>query len=251
VVSRRIQELHNNNLGKVSDKWSSYLSYYDELFEKLERLPVSLLEIGVQNGGSLETWAKYFQNAKHIIGCDINERCRLLSFDSNNIKVVIGDANLKETYNKILSINDRFDIVIDDGSHRSIDILNSFLLYFALLEPGGIYIVEDTHTLYSNDFGGGVLNEASAYNFFKKMVDVINFQFWQDELSIEVFLRTFFDLNKVPKFIIEGCVESIEFRNSIIVIKKSCQSGHGKLGERITTGQERLVAKLQLTKSNI
>ena len=42
----------------------------------------------------------------------------------------------------------------------------------------------------------------------------------------------------IPSFIGEGWVESIEFRNSIITIRKSKNSGHEKLGKRIITGTE-------------
>jgi hypothetical protein len=47
-------------MGKVSDKWSSYLPFYDELFEKYRTQNLNLLEISVQNGGSLVTWKIFF-----------------------------------------------------------------------------------------------------------------------------------------------------------------------------------------------
>src|SRR5947209_9549052 len=49
--------------GKVSDKWESYFSTYEALFQPLRTKPISLLEIGVQNGGSLEIWARYLPHA--------------------------------------------------------------------------------------------------------------------------------------------------------------------------------------------
>ena len=96
-----------------------------------------------------------------------------------------------------------------------------------------------------NDFGGGILNEFSAYNFFKKLIDVINIQFWGNELSIEVYFRTFFSLGQMPRFINDGWVESIEFRNSIIIIRKSLVPTHEKLGDRVITGSNEGVAKLK------
>src|SRR3990167_79541 len=41
-----IEQLHRSKTGKVSDKWSSYLPYYDRLFSPLRFSPVRLLEIG-------------------------------------------------------------------------------------------------------------------------------------------------------------------------------------------------------------
>jgi len=72
------------------------------------------------------------------------------------------------------------------------------------------------------------------------LVDVIGFQFWQDQLSISTYLRTFFPLQSTPDFIIDGWIESIEFRNSIIKIEKSLTPGHEKIGMAIVSGLNRL-----------
>jgi hypothetical protein len=230
------EQIHREKTGKVSDKWASYLPFYDEIFEKYRTQNLSLLEIGIQNGGSLETWKTFFSEAKVFIGCDIDERCSNLQYDDSRVNVVVGDANQPNTINKITNICNNFEIIIDDGSHKSVDILNSFFIYFPFVKPGGLYVIEDTHTLYMNDWGGGVLNEFSAYSFFKKLIDVVNIQFWRNELSIDVYFRTFFPLGQMPPFIKEGGVESIEFRNSIIVIRKSQVATNEKLGDRIVTG---------------
>lgn len=231
-----IEQIHKQKTGKVSDKWASYLPFYDQLFEKFRTENLNLLEIGVQNGGSLETWKTFFSNANILIGCDIDEGCGKLQYDDSRVHVVVGDANQASTVNKITEICNKFDIIIDDGSHTSNDILNSFFIYFSMLKPGGVFVIEDTHTLYMNDWGGGVLNEFSAYGFFKKLIDVINIQFWGNELPIDVYFRTFFPLGQMPAFIKEGWIESLEFRNSIIVIRKSLVATHDKLGDRIVTG---------------
>lgn len=236
-----IESLHTNKIGKVSDKWSSYLPYYDRLFKEYKNSPIRLLEIGVQNGGSLETWSKYFNNACSLIGCDIDSKCSVLKYNDSRIHVVVGDANDINTRQTILNLSNNFDIIIDDGSHISNDIINTFLLYFEHLVPDGLFVIEDTHTLYYDSHGGGVLNDLSAYNFFKKLIDVINYQFWGRELSIDTYFRTYFPLGRLPRFIKEGWIESIEFRNSLIVIKKSSSPVVNKLGKRIITGQEALV----------
>ena len=80
------------------------------------------------------------------------------------------------------------------------------------------------------------MNEIGAYSFFKKIIDVINFQFWKDDLQIDAYFRTFFPLGQMPPFIKEGWIESIEFKNSIIVIRKSAAATHEKLGARIVSG---------------
>jgi hypothetical protein len=80
MTERRIETLHRGKTGKVSDKWASYLGYYDTLFASLRDSPVSMLEIGVQNGGSLETWSRYFEAGERFIGCDIDPHCGLLQY---------------------------------------------------------------------------------------------------------------------------------------------------------------------------
>ena len=233
-----IETLHRNKTGKVSDKWASYLPYYDQLFAPLQEQPITLLEIGVQNGGSLETWSHYFNNATLLIGCDIDAKCAELRYADARINIVVGDANSGGTYQKILELSPQFDIVIDDGSHKSMDIINSFINYFPRLSPGGVFVVEDAHCLFMDEFGGGVLNDFNAYAFFKRLTDIINYQFWKNDVSINNYLRTFFDLHSTPTFILDGWIESIEFRNSIITIKKALKSGHEKLGERIIVGSD-------------
>lgn len=242
---RSIEDLHRHKVGKVSDKWASYLGYYDSLFRPLQDSPISMLEIGVQNGGSLETWSQYFKSAQRFIGCDIDPKCGSLKYDDPRISIVVGDANAAPTFVAIRESCASFDIVIDDGSHVSTDILNAFLNYFPLVKPGGLYVIEDTHTLYKDQFGGGVLNEFSAYAFFKKLIDVVNFQFWRDELSVNTLLRTFFPLTATPAFILEGWIESIEFRNSVITLRKSVLPGHEKLGDRVLVGDSAQVQDWQ------
>ena len=93
-MSRKtLHQLYAEHTGNVSDKWSLYLTEYDRLFNDYRDKPIRLLEIGIQNGGSLEIWSKYFSNAVALIGCDINPDCARLSYDDPHIGCVIGDAN--------------------------------------------------------------------------------------------------------------------------------------------------------------
>ncbi len=231
-----IEQIHKGKEGKVSDKWASYLPFYDSLFKPLQDAPISLLEIGVQNGGSLEVWSSYFARGEVFIGCDIDPKCGQLQYEDPRIKVIVSDANKMEGLQAIKAIKSQLDIVIDDGSHRSMDVLSSFINYFPFLKPGGIYVIEDTHTLYQMVFGGGLLNDLGAYAFFKKLIDVIGYEFWAGQTSLETYFQTYFPSGGFPAFINEGWVDSIEFRNSIITIRKSISPNHNKLGDRVLAG---------------
>jgi hypothetical protein len=246
-MKNSFKNIHLNKVGKVSDKWESYLNYYDEIFSKFKDNEISIFEIGIQNGGSLETYAQYFSKSKLILGCDINEKCKLLAFEDPRINVIVGDANSLVAKKQVKMLaKDGLDIIIDDGSHKSIDIINSFINYFEFLKPNGIYVIEDTHCLYSRNFGGGLFNKYSATEFFKMMVDIVNYQWWRSEVEMDVFLSTFFP-SKLPSFISQGWIESIEFKNSIITIRKSSIPSHDKLGRRITTGTQKIVVDLPQT----
>src|SRR5690554_3569513 len=127
-----LSDLYARHVGKQSDKWSGYLPVYDRLFSPFRHERVRLLEIGVQNGGSLEIWARYFADAAKLVGCDIEPACAGLRFEDPRIAVVVGDANSDAAFARITQISDGFDIVIDDGSHHSGDIVRSFARYFPL-----------------------------------------------------------------------------------------------------------------------
>lgn len=236
MTVKTLRDIHIESSGKVSDKWESYLTYYEQEFNVIREEKISLLEIGVQNGGSLENWSKYFQNGEIFVGCDINEDCAKLSYNDDRIHVVVGDINSPEALKNILNLSEYYDVIIDDGSHKSTDIISTFLTYFKYLKPGGSFIIEDTHCLYMKIYGGGLSNEFSAHNFFKKLTDIVNFQWWKQECSIDQYLQTFFNKDIIPSFITDGWVDSVQFRNSIITIKKSLEPSHEKIGKRYISG---------------
>ena len=51
-------------------KGHTYLPLYEELFHKKKSTAEKILEIGVQRGGSIYMWEKYFSKAE-IFGIDI------------------------------------------------------------------------------------------------------------------------------------------------------------------------------------
>jgi hypothetical protein len=95
-------KVHLEHRGKVSDKWSFYLQEYERLLSPMRLKDISLLEIGIQNGGSLDIWNKYFSNSNSIVGCDIDLKCSELFYEDPKIHVVVGDILKKETQNNII-----------------------------------------------------------------------------------------------------------------------------------------------------
>jgi SAM-dependent methyltransferase len=231
-------EIHKRHQGKSSDKWESYLRVYDRFFAPFRHEPVRIVEVGVQNGGSLEVLAKYFENAARIIGCDNNPLCGNLLYDDPRISVIVGDVNSRESFALVAQTAGSIDLFIDDGSHVSRDILTTFAAYFSLLAPGGIYIIEDTHCLYREAWSGGILRATTALQFFKLLTDVLNYEHWRNEINLATLLSSFFQRDAIPSFLEEGWIESIEFRNSMVVIRKAMDASQARLGSRIVVGRQ-------------
>ncbi|OBS41345.1 class I SAM-dependent methyltransferase [Pseudomonas syringae] len=237
-----LMDLYAGHDGYVSDKWDIYLNTYDRLFKNLETSAVSLLEIGIQNGGSLEIWSKLFPYSKIIVGCDINPDCAQLKYDSENIKLLIGNINDSNIQRELDALSNDFDIIIDDGSHTSSDIITSFLLLFPKLNTGGIYIIEDLHCSYWQSFEGGLFNKSSSMNFLKSLTDIINYEHWGVPINKSQLLAEFNIPADVDTESLLSEIHSIEFINSMCIITKN-QPQNNVLGVRHVVGSQELVAK--------
>lgn len=234
---KTLKDLYRDHQGKVTDKWASYLDHYDRVLSRYRDQPVTILEIGVQNGGSLELWGRYFHEARAIVGCDINPACANLVYDDHRIALVVGDANDDAQYSKIMGVATSYDIIIDDGSHGSGDIVRSFARYFPVLNRGGIYITEDLHCSYWGAYHGGLYYPFSSISFFKRIIDVMNYEHWgvsgTSPLDVmrgmaEVYGAQF-DNNLASE------VYAVEFVNSCVFIQKADKLIN-ELGERVVVG---------------
>lgn len=237
-MNKIFEELFKSHTGKLSDKWNLYLQQWDDIFLYYKDKEVNILEIGIQNGGSLEIWAKYFRNAQKIVGCDINQACRNLEFDDDRIKIVVGDANSNAVENKITNLTPNFDIIIDDGSHKSDDIIISFSRYYNKLNVDGIYVIEDLHASYWKNYNGGLHNPYSAISFLKRLIDIINYQHWRNNKSRCEYLSHIskkfgLDFDDIDL----STIGSIQFLNSICIIKKQLPEKN-RLGRRVVVGFE-------------
>ena len=235
---KTLSELYEHHAGKVSDKWELYLREYNSLFSPYRKRSISLLEIGIQNGGSLEIWSQFFLKAKQLVGCDINRDCSALTFSDPRISVVIGDACAEKTKNEITKKSRSFDLIIDDGSHRSSDIVQTFLMYFPLLRKGGVFVIEDLHCGYWQDYEGGLFKPDSAISFFKTLTDLVNREHWGISKTRTNLISSFekkFNRAIDEKSLSE--IHSIEFINSLCVVRKESQVNN-ELGKRVVVGKQ-------------
>ena len=156
---------------KGTDKSShghSYCQYYDMMFDSIRYKPINLFEIGVDKGDSLLMWKEYFPHGE-IHGADIREGYEYLH--ELGIKTHVVDHSSKgelilfgEQYNNY------FDIIIEDGSHMSMDSILTFEILFKYLKSGGFYCYEDALCDYDSRWNKG----ASSIDYFKRLVENVN-----------------------------------------------------------------------------
>ena len=120
-----------------TDKWGvhCYTPHYERHLGHLRDDEFVLLEIGVggyarsgQGVGPVRMWRRYFERAQ-IVGLDIEDKSFL---DRPRMTTVQGDQTDAPCWTSIL---ERFGVplvVIDDGSHRPADIIETFGVLFPL-----------------------------------------------------------------------------------------------------------------------
>lgn len=132
--------------------------------------PIRLLEIGIENGFSVKIWLEYFQDAT-VYGVDILPKP---NFDDDRFVFEQGDQSDIGFWVKFLDCHDGpFDIVIDDGGHKSGGIITAFENLFPFVNSGGYYIIEDLSTAYMPGYQDGWQNQME---FVSSLLHDINSQ---------------------------------------------------------------------------
>lgn len=155
-----------------SDKFHDYLNRYEPYFSPRRFEKLILLEIGIAGGASLRTWHSYFP-AAGIIGVDHNmEYCHAMRKQNlPRLGVVHGEASSPDFWKAFRGSLDRgFDIVIDDASHYSSQVIATWQTVWPMVEPGGLYIIEDTHSAYVEPYKGSY----TTIDSLRDMIDVMN-----------------------------------------------------------------------------
>ena len=151
--------------------------------------------------------------------------------------VVVADAYSSEGLQRISARAGEFDIIIDDGSHKSSDIVRAFFQYFPRLADGGLFIAEDLHCSYWRDYDGGLHDPLSSMSFFKLLADIVNHEHWGIGDTAGSLLSRFSETLgvNVTDDILAG-IHSIEFRNSLCIVSKR-PAAENTLGQRVVSGQ--------------
>lgn len=139
-------------------KTQAFLEVYREL---VPRAPKSILEIGMFEGGSIVFLDKLF-GPERIMGVDIRAEpigpLEDYRRDHPHVRTLYATSQDDERLPEILgeAFPDGLDMIVDDASHIYELSRATFHLTFPLLNPGGLYILEDwpwSHTHPHQDEG--------------------------------------------------------------------------------------------------
>ena len=159
---------------KYSIKWNNYFEIYENILHRFVNKKITLVEIGIGDGGSLFMWKKFFGKKARIIGVELNPVAK--KFEKYGFEIFIGDQSNSEFWKKFFKKVGKVDIVLDDGGHtnyQQIVTTNSCIPY---INDDGLMVVEDVHTSYiKKKFYNP--SKYSFINFNKKLIDDINYRF--------------------------------------------------------------------------
>jgi 23S rRNA U2552 (ribose-2'-O)-methylase RlmE/FtsJ len=232
VFMENYETIFKNHDGFISHKWVQYFYIYDQLFSKYreKNKPITIMEIGVDRGGSLEIWKKYLPEGSKIHGVDINPKCQEIQF-SENIYFHLGSAADRRFMEKTFA-DTEFDIILDDGSHQCSDVIETFEIMFPKIKNGGIYIVEDLCASYWLKYGGGYRKKGTSIEYFKNLIEALNSDYLRKFGLLHRIVKNFSrnlakkisNVNVSKKYFqninYHETIESVTFYNGICAIKK-------------------------------
>jgi cephalosporin hydroxylase len=223
-ASNELEQIYYSHTGRRIFKWHHYLAIYDRHLQSFKELAANqptmipaattglapngklrILEIGVQNGGSLQMWRRFFGPNAVIFGIDIDPKCK--QFEEDGCQIRIGDQSDPKFLASVVAEMGGVDIVIDDGSHIASHQVASFRALFPVLQMGGIYICEDLHTSYWNDWEGGYKKPGTFIETAKDMVDHMHEWYWPINTPLN-------DLG------LKKTALAVAFYDSVVVIEK-------------------------------
>jgi hypothetical protein len=226
----RLKEYFDSEDHRIIDKWIHYFDIYERHLSPFKGKDVTMLEIGVSHGGSLQMWKDYFGSASEIYGVDINPECK--KFEEPGIRIFIGSQSDRSFLKELVRELPRPDIIIDDGGHMMKQQIISFQELYDHLKEGGVYICEDLHTSYWLSHGGAYRRKSSFIEYSKGLIDRINaWHSRQKNLIPDKYTKTIYGLH---------------FYDSVLVIDKkdvkkpySERKGHPSTSEDIQWNRKR------------
>ena len=178
----------------LSIKYDNYFQIYEKLLQKYVGREVTILEVGVLNGGSLFMWREFFGPKARIIGVELNPDAR--KWEKHGFEIYIGDQASDEFWSNLFQKIGKVDVLIDDGGHTNRQQIVTTHHAIQNINDEGVLIIEDVHTNYFREFGNP--SRYSFINFACRIVDSINSRAYSlrrtyAKYSSHVYCVTFFE----------------------------------------------------------
>ncbi len=195
-----------NDKNKI--KAHGYSQFYEKYFQDLKNKEINILEVGSFYGSASAAFYYYFKNSQ-IFGADINPD--MFRYRSDRIKNFYVDSGSRSSiYENIVKKNIVFKIIIEDASHCLRDQILSLFILFKILDPGGIFIVEEIDFPEKRD-------DMRINQFAPDLKKILNNILTDKDFNSEY-------INKDEKEYFLNHYESIQFYkgnyNEMVVIKK-------------------------------
>lgn len=202
-------------------KWTQYFPVYQAIFGPVRLSPLRILEIGIWQGSSLKLWRKYFEHPQTVVvGIDVLPECKRFDSPDDGVHIRIGSQADAEFLKKVVEEFGPFDLIIDDGSHHSSHIIESFNHLFGDgLKDSGIYFVEDLHANYWHPWRD---SRKSFLDVCKEMLDHMHAHYRGSspiDLMIDVPSARQTAYIEVPR--ITTMIKEIRFFDSMVAIYKA------------------------------
>lgn len=157
--------------GWYTMKFNHYFPVYQRHFSRFINLDVTIFEIGVYQGGSLQLWKKYLGPHAKVVGIDIDPQCA--GIEEDQIFIRIGDQSDPKFLDALLEEFSEPDIVIDDGSHQPRHVNFTFDYLYPRQRKNSVYVVEDTGFGYWEELAAGGEDEAFIQRT-KALIDLLH-----------------------------------------------------------------------------
>jgi hypothetical protein len=129
-----------------SIKHTNYFDIYDKLLTKYVGQEITLVEIGILDGGSLFMWREFFGKHVRIIGVELNPEA--IKWREHGFEIHIGDQSDPSFWGSFFQQVGDIDVLLDDGGHRNDQQIVTVKSSLPHIRDGGIILVEDTQTSF-------------------------------------------------------------------------------------------------------
>ena len=195
------------NDARLIHKWKHYFPIYERHFQHWVNRPLTFFEIGCGFGGSLQMWKRYFGPHVTVVGIDILPRCK--EYEEDQIAVRIGPQQDVSFLQSVIGEFGTPEIVLDDGSHMMNDLVTTFGFLYPKVAKNGVYMVEDVHTAYWDEYEGGLRKPTTFIELCKNLIDELNADHSRNALQPTEFTQT---------------TLSMHFYDSVVVFEKGSQT---------------------------